>query len=70
MASFTPEELQFLSSLTMVMVILMAIITALAIILGDGGYKLKMALYLALTIFISGISMLVVPPIVASVLTV
>ena len=70
MASFTPDELQFLSNITMGMVILMAFVTALAIILGDGGYKPKMALYLAMTIFISGVSMLVVPPIVANVLTI
>ncbi|MAS34928.1 MAG: hypothetical protein CL610_13040 [Anaerolineaceae bacterium] len=70
MASFTPEELQFLSTLTMVTIILMAIVTALAIIMGDGGYKLKMAMYLSLTIFISGVSMLVVPPVVANVLSV
>ena len=70
MASFTPDELAFLSTITMVMIVLMAFVTALAIIMGDGGYKLKMALYLALTIFISGVSMLVVPPIVANVLSV
>ncbi|MBZ0301539.1 MAG: type II secretion system F family protein [Anaerolineae bacterium] len=70
MASFTPAELQFLSSLTVTMIILMAVVTALAIILSDGGYKLKMTLYLSMTIFISGVSMLVVPPVVASILTI
>src|SRR5690606_315896 len=69
MASFTPGELQFLTNVTTGMVILMAFVTALAIILSDGGYKLKMALFLSMTLFISGVSILVIPGIVAGVLT-
>jgi flagellar protein FlaJ len=68
MASFTPAELHFLSAITIVMIFLLAIISATAIISTDGGSKLKIALYLALTMFISGISFLVVPPMVAGIL--
>lgn len=70
MAQFSPEDLAFLSTITVIMIILMAIISAATIILGDGGYKLKMAFYLALTILISGISMIVVPPLVQGILTI
>jgi archaellum biogenesis protein FlaJ (TadC family) len=51
------------------MVLMLAIISAVAIILGDGGFRLKGSFYLALTIFISGISMIVVPPMVEGILT-
>lgn len=70
MAEFSPEQLQFLASITVVMILLLALVSATAIILSDGGYRLKIALYLALTIFISGVSMIVVPPMVAGILTV
>lgn len=70
MASFSPEELSFLSSMTLVMIILLAVIGAAAIILSDGGYRLKVMLYLGLTILISGFSMIAVPPMVAGILTV
>jgi flagellar protein FlaJ len=69
MASFSPAELQFLNMITTVMILLLAVIGAAATILSDGGFKLKGALYLALTIFISGICFLVVPPLVAGILT-
>lgn len=70
MAEFSPAELNFLAMLTILMIILLAIVSAIAIILTDGGYRLKVAFYLAITIFISGVSMLVVPPMVASILTI
>ena len=69
MAQFTPAELQFLATLTVVMVLLMATINAGAVILGDGGYRFKFAFYLGITILISGICFLVVPPMVSSILT-
>lgn len=69
MAAFSPSELQFLSTLTVSMILLLAVIAALAIIASDGGFKIKTAFYLALTMLISGISSLVVPPMVDGILT-
>ncbi len=69
MASFSPGELQFLNLITTVMILLLAVIGATATILSDGGFRLKGALYLALTIFISGICFLVVPSLVGGILT-
>lgn len=70
MAEFAPEELQFLAAVTLIMVIMLAIISAAAIILSDGGYRLKVALYLSFTIFISGVCMIIVPPMVSGILTI
>lgn len=69
MAQFTPAELQFLSSITVAMIVILAMVGAAAIILTDGGFKLKFAFFLALTIFVSGISFFVVPPMVAGILS-
>ncbi|MCB8942977.1 MAG: type II secretion system F family protein [Ardenticatenaceae bacterium] len=68
--SLTPEQLQFLDVITIMMVVLLAVISALAIIVSDGGYKFKLVLYLAVLLFMSGISFWVVPPVVARILTV
>jgi flagellar protein FlaJ len=70
MAEFSPGDLAFLANVTMVMIILLAIVSAAAIIFTNGGSRWKIALYLALTIFVSGICYLVVPPMVASILTI
>ena len=70
MAEFSAGELEFLATLTVVMVLLMATINATAVILGDGGYRFKFAFYLAITILISGVCFLVVPPMVAGILTI
>lgn len=70
MADFSAEDLQFLSTVTIVMVLLMALIAASAILFCSGGYSLKIAFYLAMTLLISGVSMLLVPPMVAGILKV
>lgn len=69
LASFSTSELQFLSTITLVMIVTLALVSAAAIILSDGGTKLKVSFYLSLTVFISGVCMLVVPPLVAGILT-
>jgi len=66
---FTPEQLRFLTIMTVAMVVLLAIVSAVAIISADGGYKLKTAFFLALAWVISGVCFLVVPPMVASILS-
>lgn len=69
MADFTASELQFLSMLTVSMVVLLAVIGSFAIIAADGGYKLKVTLFLGLAILISGVCFIVVPPMVDGILT-
>ncbi|MFN8528035.1 MAG: type II secretion system F family protein [Anaerolineae bacterium] len=69
-AEFSPGDLQFLSTITVMMVLMMALVASGAIIAANGGFRLKIMMYLALTVFISGISFLIVPPLVASILKV
>jgi len=68
MADFSAGELQFLAMITLMMIIVLATVSALASIATDGGYKLKVALFLAVTTFVSGVCYLVVPPLVDSIL--
>lgn len=68
LTSISASDLQFLAAITVVMVLLLAIVSAAAIIFTDGGYKLKVNLYMAMDVFISGVSFLVVPPMVMGIL--
>jgi flagellar protein FlaJ len=68
MANFSPSDLAFLSNMTTFMIIGLAGVSAVAVILSDGGYKPKVALYSAMMIFISGVMMLIVPGMVAGIL--
>jgi flagellar protein FlaJ len=70
MANFSASDLQFLSIITVVMIVMMALVGSFAVMLTDGGYKLKIFFYIAMTTFISGVSLLVVPPMVAGILKV
>ncbi len=66
---FSAGDLQFLGALTLVMVLILGVVSAAAMIFCDGGYKLKITLYLAMIVFISGICFLLVPPMVAGILS-
>lgn len=66
---FSAGDLQFLSAITVGMVLVLATVSAAAMIFCDGGYKLKVTLYLSMIIFISGICFLLVPPMVAGILS-
>ncbi len=70
MAEFTDGELLFLSNITVTMVLLLALVGVVAIVLSDGGFKLKGALYLAIAVFVAGLAFIVVPPMVGGILTV
>lgn len=70
MANFSPEDLQFLGLITLIMILAMAMMSSLAVLFSDGGYRLKIFFYIALTIFISGVSLIAVPPMVAGILTI
>lgn len=65
-----PAQLQFLDVMTVTMVVLLAVVSALAIVASDGGYKFKLTLYLAALLAASGVCFWVVPPVVARILTV
>lgn len=69
MADFSAGDLQFLTGITVTMVLALAIVCAAAMIFCDGGYKLKISFYLSFIMLICGISFLVVPPMVAGILT-
>lgn len=68
LAEFSPEDLAFLGVITLVMVVAVSAATSAAVMFCDGGLKLKIFLYLAITIFIGGISFIFVPPMVAGIL--
>lgn len=70
MAQFSQSELAFLSTLTVSMVLMLAFVSATAIIVSDGGYRFKVAFYMAMTIFISGVSMVFVPPLVSGIVAI
>jgi flagellar protein FlaJ len=70
MAEFTAGELNFLALMTVTMIVMLGIVSATAIVLADGGYRLKVTLYMVSTMFISGIALLVVPPLVSNILTI
>jgi len=69
LAQFAPGDLAFLAAVTAVMVIAVSVASSAAVIFCDGGFKLKIFLYLALAIFIAGVSFVLVPPLVAGILT-
>lgn len=67
MSTLSPDQLVFLTILTVAMIVMMAAISTLAILSCDGGFKLKSILYLAIELLISGGVFLVVPPMVAGI---
>lgn len=69
MAQFSQDDLQFLSVITMTMMIMISATSASAVMFADGGMKLKIFFYLALTVCISGLSLIIVPPLVSNILT-
>lgn len=69
MAEFSPSDLQFLTGITIAMVLALAVVCAAAMIFCDGGYKLKITFFLSFIILICGLSFLVVPPMVAGILS-
>ena len=68
MAEYSAADLQFLYTMTVAMVLLLAISSAAAIVLSDGGFKMKGFFWLAVMLLVSGICFLVIPPIVANIL--
>ena len=63
-------QVQFLDILTLSMVLILAGVSTAAIIVSDGGYKLKMTLYLSALTITSGVAYWVIPKLVARILVV
>ncbi len=70
MAQYSQGDLSFLYNMTVIMVLMLALAGATAIILSDGGYRLKGFFYLSIMLFISGLCFIVVPGAVANILKV
>lgn len=70
MAQFSPADLQFLSFITLAMILALVAVAATAILACTGGLKQKYFFYLSIGLFIAGLSFLVVPPMVAGLLKV
>ncbi len=68
MAQYSASDLQFLLLMTTAMVLLLAVISSVATTMSDGGFKLKVFLYLSITMAISGVAFLVVPSVVSGIL--
>ncbi|MBI5958732.1 MAG: type II secretion system F family protein [Chloroflexi bacterium] len=66
--NLTASDIQFLSMLTIMMIVSLAVVGAAAIIFSDGGTKLKVSFYLAISMFVSGLSFLFVPGMVQGIL--
>jgi archaeal flagellar protein FlaJ len=70
MLSFGSPILQTLGTITIGMVILLALINGFAIVAADGGHLFKMLFHLPILIFLSGLCLVVVPPFVDMILKV
>ena len=70
LGSFDSINLPMLQLITLTMVVLLAVVSALAIIASDGSYKLKLSFYIAILMTISGACFWFVPPAVANLLTI
>jgi flagellar protein FlaJ len=66
--SFNAPQVRFFEWITIVMVLLLAVINAYAIIATDGGHKYKAIFYLSILLFLPGISLIVVPPMIERIL--
>lgn len=66
--TFNTPQVGFFNVITIVMVILLSAINSYAIISTDGGHKYKAVFYLSLLLALSGISFIIVPPMVAGIL--
>ncbi|MBX3014613.1 MAG: hypothetical protein KF832_24045 [Caldilineaceae bacterium] len=64
--TFNAPQVDFFEYMTIIMVTLLSVVNAYAIIATDGGHKYKAVFYLSILLVFSGISFIVVPPVVAS----
>jgi flagellar protein FlaJ len=68
MFDFGLPQVEFLKALTVGMILVLALTNAFAIIASEGSHLLKIFFYLSILLFLSGLSALVVPPLVLTVM--
>jgi flagellar protein FlaJ len=68
MFSFSTPQVQFLNTLTVGMVMLLAATSAFAIVASEGSHLIKITFYLSILLFLSAVSFLVVPSLVTRVM--
>ncbi len=64
MFSFNTSQIDYLATITLWMVLLLALINAFAIVASEGSHLIKGIFYLAILLFLSGVCFLVIPPMV------
>ena len=68
MFAFSTPQIQFLSLITVGMVILLAVVNSFVIVATEGAHLIKMTYYLAMMTLLSGICFLVIPPFVQGII--
>jgi flagellar protein FlaJ len=66
LVSFAAPQTDFLTKITIAMLILLAVVNGYAIVASEGTHLVKVSLYLSIMLLLTGISFLVVPSLVAS----
>lgn len=64
MFMFATPETQFIRTITVGMVVLLALVNAFAVVATEGAHLIKMTYYLSVLLFLSGVSFLIIPPFV------
>ena len=68
MFSFSQPQMDFLTTITVGMVLSLAVVTSFAIVASEGSHLIKMTLYLSIMLFISGVLFLIGPSMVSLVM--
>lgn len=68
MFTFSAPQINFLTTITIGMIIMLSLINAFAIVASEGAHLIKMTYYLGILLITSGFAFLVIPPIVKTLL--
>lgn len=68
MFAFSAPQIEFLTTLTISLITILALINAFAIVASEGGHLIKTTFYLAILLILSGVCFILVPPMVKMVL--
>ncbi len=66
--SFNTPDVGFFNMTTIIMIVALSVINAYAIIATDGGHKYKAVFFLSLLLFLSGVSFILIPPLIEGVI--
>jgi len=64
--TFSSPHIEFLRTMTIAMVILLAVTNAFAILSADGGHIIKLSFYVSLMLLLSGLAFIFLPPVVGT----